>query len=347
MIQLEFTEAEQQHLHYERYHHPHPRVQRRMEALWLKSQGVAHHEISRLTGISSTTLTSYLRAYQKGGLEALKTVRFYRPQSELKQHQGTLEDYFRQHPPASAKQAMAIIETLTGVRRTPNRVRVFLKHMGLKCRKVGMIPAKADLAVQEAFKTNELEPRLAEAQAGQRAVFFGDAAHFVLAPFLGMLWCFTRLFLRAPAGRKRFNVLGALNAITHELVLVTHETYITATTVCELLRQLAALHLTVPMTLVLDNARYQKCQLVEALAASLQIELLYLPAYSPNLNLIERLWKFVKKTCLYSKYYANFHDFKQAISACLAQTHTTYKTELDSLLTLKFQTFKESQIMAV
>lgn len=347
MIQLEFTEAEQQHLHYERYHHPHPRVQRRMEALWLKSQGVAHHEISRLTGISSTTLTSYLRAYQKGGLEALKTVRFYRPQSELTKHQGTLEDYFRQHPPASAKQAMAIIETLTGVRRTPNRVRVFLKHMGLKCRKVGMIPAKADLAVQEAFKTNELEPRLAEAQAGQRAVFFGDAAHFVLAPFLGMLWCFTRLFLRAPAGRKRFNVLGALNAITHELVLVTNETYITATTVCELLRQLAALHLTVPMTLVLDNARYQKCQRVEALAASLQIELLYLPAYSPNLNLIERLWKFVKKTCLYSKYYANFHDFKQAISACLAQTHTTYKTELDSLLTLKFQTFKESQIMAV
>lgn len=178
-------------------------------------------------------------------------------------------------------------------------------------------------------------------------MFLGEAAHFVLAPFLGMLWCFTRLFLRAPAGRKRFNVLGALNAITHELVLVTHETYITATTVCELLRQLAALHLTVPMTLVLDNARYQKCQLVEALAASLQIELLYLPAYSPNLNLIERLWKFVKKTCLYSKYYANFHDFKQAISACLAQTHTTYKKELDSLLTLKFQTFKESQIMAV
>jgi transposase len=347
MIQLEFTEEEQQHFHYERYHHPHPRVQRRMEALWLKSQGLAHHEISRLTGISSTTLTSYLRAYQKGGLEALKTVRFYRPQSELKAHQGTLEAYFRQHPPASAKQAMATIETLTGVRRTPNRVRVFLKHMGLKCRKVGMIPAKADLAVQEAFKTDELEPRLAEAQAGRRAVFFGDAAHFVLAPFLGMLWCFTRLFLRAPAGRQRFNVLGALNAITHELVLVTNETYITATTVCELLRQLAALHLTVPITLVLDNARYQKCQLVEALAASLQIELLYLPAYSPNLNLIERLWKFVKKTCLYSKYYANFHDFKQAISACLAQTHTTYKKELDSLLTLKFQTFKESQIMAV
>ncbi len=91
-----------------------------------------------------------------------------------------------------------------------------VKHIGLKCRKVGMIPAKADVEVQEAFKTTQLEPRLEQAKAGQRAVFFVDAAHFVLAPFLGMLWCFARVFIRAPAGRQRFNVLGALNAITHE-----------------------------------------------------------------------------------------------------------------------------------
>ena len=346
MVKLEFTADERQRLHYERYYHPHPRVQRKMEALWLKSQGMAHSEISRLTGISSTTLTTYLRAYQEGGIEALETVRLYRPQSDLKVHQGTLEAHFRKHPPASAKRAMATIETLTGVRRSPDRVRCFLKHLGLKCRKVGMIPAKADGVVQEAFKTTQLEPRLEEAKAGRRAVFFVDAAHFVLAPFLGMLWCFARGLIRAPAGRRRFNVLGALNAITHEWVMVTNDTYVNASTVCELLRQLAVLHLAVPMTLILDNARDQKCALVTALAASLQIELLYLPAYSPNLNLIERLWKFVKKTCLYSTYYAHFHDFKQAISDCLAQTHTTYKKELDSLLTLKFQTFKESQIMA-
>ena len=233
MIKLEFTEAEKQSLHHERYHHPHPRVQRKMEALWLKSQGVAHGEISRLTGISSTALTGYLRAYQAGGVEALKAVRFYRPQSDLRVHQGTLEAHFRQHPPASAKQAMATIETLTGVRRSPDRVRVFLQHLGLKCRKVGMIPAKADVEEQEAFKTTKLEPRLEEAKAGQRAVFFVDAAHFVLAPFLGMLWCFARVLIRAPAGRRRFNVLGALNAITHELVMVTHDTYVNASTVRE------------------------------------------------------------------------------------------------------------------
>lgn len=156
------------------------------------------------------------------------------------------------------------------------------------------------------------------------------------------MWCFARIFIRAPAGRQRFNVLGALNAITHELITVTNTTYINAESVCELLRRLEALGLGVPITLVLDNARYQKCRLVQDLAATLNIELLYLPPYSPNLNLIERLWKFVKRKCLYSIYYENFQTFKAAISSCLEQTHTTYKQELDTLLTLQFQSFGKS-----
>ena len=131
-------------------------------------------------------------------------------------------------------------------------------------------------------------------------MFFVDAAHFVLGAYLGFLWCFERLFIKSGAGRKRFNVLGALNAVTHELITVTNDTYINAQSVCELLYKLAALGLNMPITLVLDNARYQKCALVMEVAQTLDIELLYLTTYSPNLNLIERLWKFVKKQCLYS-----------------------------------------------
>ena len=154
MIQLEFSEAEVKALNRERYHHPHPRVQRKMEALWLKSQGLKHKEIRRLTGISASTLTSYLRSYQRGGLEALKTLRFYQPQSELQAYRGTLEEYFRVHPPATAKEAMAVIEDLTGVKRSPDRVRAFLKSLGMSCRKVGMRPAKADPVCQATFKKN-------------------------------------------------------------------------------------------------------------------------------------------------------------------------------------------------
>lgn len=210
-----------------------------------------------------------------------------------------------------------------------------------------MIPAKADPEVQAAYLEQEIQPRLAEAQAGQRAVFFVEAAHFVLAPFLGFLWSVVRVFIPAPAGRQRFNVLGALNALTHELITVSNDTYITAETVCALLEQLAAQNLGVPITLFLDNARSQKCALVMATAARLHIELCFLPAYSPNLNLIERLWKFVKKQCLYSKYYADFATFKSAIVECLSQTDTTHKTALDSLLTLRFQLFQQAQFVTV
>jgi hypothetical protein len=79
-----------------------------------------------------------------------------------------------------------------------------------------------------------LEPRLAEARAGQRTVVFRAAAHLVFAPLVGMVWCFERLFVKAPAGRQRVNVLAALNAITQEVFPVQNLTYMTAETVCEL-----------------------------------------------------------------------------------------------------------------
>jgi transposase len=252
-----------------------------------------------------------------------------------------LEAYFRKNPPKTLAQAAAKIEELTGIVRSREQVRVFLNSIGMSCRRVGVLPAKADPDKQEEFLKNELEPRLEEAKAGKRAVFFVDAAHFVRGAYLGFLWCFERLFIKSSCGRQRFNVLGALNAITHELVMVTNETYINSQSVCELLHKLAALGLSIPITLVLDNARYQKCALVMELARSLNIELLYLTTYSPNLNLIERLWKFVKKQCLYSIYYPDFNEFKEAIISCLNQCHTTYKQDLDSLLTLRFQSFKK------
>jgi len=208
-----------------------------------------------------------------------------------------------------------------------------------------MIPAKADPVVQANYLKETLESRLDEAKAGKRAVFFVDAAHFVLAPFLGFLWSLTRRFIQAPSGRQRFNVLGALNALSHELITVSNDSYINAESLCMLLHKLAAQNLGVPITLFLDNARYQKCALVQSLAASLNIELCYLPSYSPNLNLIERLWKFVKKQSLYSKYYPDFASFKAAIQGTLDELPTKHKADLDSLLTLRFQTFVNPQFV--
>ena len=176
-------------------------------------------------------------------------------------------------------------------------------------------------------------------------VYFVDASHFVLASFLGWVWCFVRLYVRAASGRQRYNVLGALNAVTHELVTEINTTYITATAVCALLRTIAGRGARVPVTLVLDNARYQRCRLVQDLAKELGIELLFLPSYSPNLNLIERLWKFVKKEVLNSRHHQDFKRFEDAIDGCLADLPTKHREKLATLLTHNFQTWGDVSLL--
>jgi hypothetical protein len=189
-----------------------------------------------------------------------------------------------------------------------------------------------------------LQPRLDQALKGQRTVLFVDAAHFVWGPFLGYLWCLVRLFIKAPAGRQRYNVLAALDAVTHKLHRFCNVGYINAESVCALLRQVAGA-VPGPVTMILDNARYQHCTLVMDLAKTLHIELLFLPAYSPNLNLIERVWKFVKKESLASRYLPSFAEFAGAIDTCLDQLHTAHKAKMRTLLTLHFQTFVDEPII--
>jgi len=246
MIHISFSQSEIEQLHSERYYYPHPLIQKRIEAVYLKSQNLSHPQVRR-----------------------------------------------------------------------------FMKKVGLSVRKIGYIPGKATnpdkIKEQEKFRQEQLELLLGEAKEGKRAVYFVDAAHFIHRAYLGFIWCFERVFLPSPSGRKRFNILGAINAVTQEIIEISNEEYINSESVCQLLDKLASLSLNIPITLVLDNARYQKCHLVRDYAKELGIELLYLPSYSPHLNLIERLWKWVRNDCLYSKYYETFEDFKQAITTSLRE----------------------------
>ena len=154
-----------------------------------------------------------------------------------------------------------------------------------------------------------------------------DAAHFVHQAFLGYIWSREPLFIPSPSGRNRHNVLGALNAITKEVITVANDKYINSESVCHLLCKLSERCCPdVDITVVLDNAKYQRCEIVEKYAKNIGIELLFLPSYSPNLNLIERLWKFVKNACLYSKYYENFKE--------LRPLHNLKKIKLHNYLSL-------------
>jgi transposase len=202
------------------------------------------------------------------------------------------------------------------------------------------------VATQREFLKTELQPALDAAAAGTGHVFFVDAAHFVFGTFLCCLWSLVRIFVRAASGRQRFNVLGAWNAITRQLLAVTNTTVVNTDTMCELLRKIAAEKLTGPITLVLDNARYQRNKVVQSLAAELGIRLLFLPPYSPNLNLIERLWGFAKRQSVYGKYHATFASFRAAIELTFASLSTTHANKLKTLMTLAFQEFDDVSLLA-
>jgi transposase len=353
MRHFTFPEADVQGIDHDRYHHPDPRAQRHCEILRLKHHGLTHERIATLAGCSRSTVQRTLTAYAEGGLELVRRTPVKGPRGELDAHRISLEEIFAEHPPRSVKQARHVIEERTGVRRGPTQVRLFLRRLGLAPRKVAAIPIppKSTLAehvkTQAEFKEGELEPRLKEARRGLRQVLFVDAAHFVHSSFLGVIWCLARLCVRAASGRKRYNVLGALDCVSHRLIQVSNHNYINAESVCLLLRAVAAAATPgIPITLVLDNARYQKCAIVRDLAGQLGIELMYLPSYSPNLSLIERVWKFVKSECLRTKYYASYEEFHTAIQRCLDDLPTKHKDAMDTLLTHEFQTFENVSLIA-
>lgn len=308
-------------------------------AIRMHAEGAKSGFIAKCLNLHSNTVTNYLKTYLKGNLPAILEVKYYKPSSALDPFMACLECSFKASPVADARQAAQRVRSLTGVRLSESQIRRFMKKIGLKLRKACPIPGKADPQLQFDFYRNEMLPRLEEAGKGERQVYFVDAAHFVLGAFLGMIWCFTRVFVRTPAGRQRYNVLGAINSHSLDFISVRSQENINSHSVVALVDKVSAKHPGQPVTLVMDNARYQRCHFVMDHARDKGVELLFLPAYSPNLNLIERLWKLTKRRCLTNRYYENFESFCQAIDRCLDDLCGPLKTELESLMTLNFQFF--------
>ncbi len=175
-------------------------------------------------------------------------------------------------------------------------------------------------------------------------MLFADAAHFVRGAFLGYLWCLARWVVPTGCGRQRYSVLGAIDAVTHELVRETTAGAVDQVTAGRLLRRIRERYPAGPITVVWDNARYQHTPLVRSLAVCYRIELLYLPPYSPNLNLIERVWKFVKADALANRWRADFAAFKSAIDDTLERLHTTHRERMSSLLAPNFQVLELASI---
>lgn len=127
MASLSFSDEDRKAFHKERFEHPHPRVQQRMEVLWLISQGLVYQEVARLAGVSEATVDRYVAIYRHGGLEGLRELKWVSPTSQLMEHRASLEESFLKDPPHTIAEACQRIKDLTGIERRPTQVRAFLK----------------------------------------------------------------------------------------------------------------------------------------------------------------------------------------------------------------------------
>jgi hypothetical protein len=179
------------------------------------------------------------------------------------------------------------------------------------------------------------------AKKGEISLLYVDASHFVMGcDFLGYIYGRVRRFVKTFSGRKRYNVLGALDFMTKKVTTITNDSYITACEVCELFRKIAKAYAGRTVFAILDNARYQKCTVTRELAEQLGINLVFIPPYSPNLNLIERFWKFVKGK-LRSRYYNQFGLFREQIDSIINSADNVNKEMVDRLIGEKVQLFDD------
>ena len=209
----------------------------------------------------------------------------------------------------------AFIEKAFGVKYSQSGATNFLHQLGFTYKKPKLVPANADKQAQDEFIKFYLN--FMEKKPSDEIVFFADGVHpqHNSLPSYGWIRKGEDRELKSNTGRSRFNIHGAMNAETFETTIVASESNIDHESTIALFAQLLILYpVAKRIHVILDNAKYHYSKEVTAFVSTSRINIVYLPAYSPELNLIERLWKVFKKNVIYNKYYEKFESFK---TACL------------------------------
>lgn len=308
----------------------------RVKAVIALSKGWSAAQIADILLFDEKTSRHYFDRYQQGGLQALLDDNYSGAEPKLDTHQmSELEDFLEDPILPDAKSVINHIDTQYRVLYSVSGVTDLLHRLGFSYKKPTHVPGKQDPAKQQAF-LEEYE-QIKAAKGENDPIYFTDATHpqHNSVPAYGWIKTGQEKELKANCGRQRLNINGAINIETLEPTTGFYDT-INADSTMDLFYKIEAKHPDAEtIYIIADNARYYHACLLKDHLEGTKIQLIYLPPYSPNLNLIERYWKFFKKTVMHNHYYETFEQFKQACKSFFRK-RKNYLPELQNLLTENF-----------
>lgn len=311
----------------------------RIKALLMLNKGYSYEKVAELLLIDQDTVRQWYHHYSIGGLKELLADYYQGGQSKLDMaEQKKLSHYLEEHICLSSKQISHYVQAQFGKNYTVKGMTCLLHRLGFTYKKPKHLPGKADRQKQETFIKEYL--KLKEDKHPQDKIYFMDGTHPMHNSQLAYGWIKKGKdkFIKANTGRERVNINGAYNVEEHKAIVREDES-INAQSTVALLDQMLKEQSMGKLYIILDNARYHHSkQVQEFLSKNPRIQFKFLPPYSPNLNLIERLWKFLKKKVAYNKYYEKFSEFKQKIDEFFENLDNC-RVELRSLMTENFQLF--------
>jgi transposase len=323
------------------------RIYQRLSAVLWSDAGRTREEVAELLGISTRQVGQWLRIFRNKGLEELCTLRYRGDPGRLSPAPvARLKDEIARGVFHNAERVRTWIEETFGVPYSSTGVKDLLRRIGASYHKVSGFFWKADVKKQKEWVRKYRRHRREAGPDTRR--YFVDACHPIWGvDLLYSCWLLVgqRFYVGVGNGRKRLNILGAYSPDDHDYVdLRLTKENITGEQFVKLLEALRAKHPeTEKFILYLDNARYYSKPVVkEWLAAHREFRLVPLPAYSPNLNLIERLWKFLRKTAL-NRWHETFEAMQDAVAEVLDHLDR-YHSQLDSLMTEEFHILKEEEL---
>jgi transposase len=326
--------------------HPNKKIRDRLNVLWLTQEFGDAKYIALLADVSARQVFNIIKIYKEQGMGGILAIQHNKQESKLMGFSDLIKEEFTDKPPSSIKEARERICKLTGIKRSRTQISKFLKNLGMKHMKPSLIPMGSKetdidekIKKQEEFFKNKLEPAIEDDRKGNTKLLFMDACHMQVACMLGYIWCFARKYLPALPIRGRVNVIGATSFHGKDFVYDINQDGVNKDAIIRFLKKVRAKFGKQKITIVLDNASYHHAGSVEEIAEALNIKLLFLPVASPNLNIIERLWKFIKSKFLKNHVFVHLDELENALANSLKTLKNKHKKELGTLLTCKFQRF--------